>query len=167
MVTGMTAFLTADWTDGVYSDRDSDSDGAADGAPIPPFADMIHVLRSKHEARAEEAAESIGKLLAYWCLQGLPDLTPLQVSRDIVGTPSIYIPTVSFSKDMLNGFLAKYLSGFARGLVVSPLPIVVQDSILHVDSQGVQVRQAAFFNARISSQFLSRAWRPAETGAPP
>jgi hypothetical protein len=49
VVTGLTAFLTADWDgdDGVYSDGDGDEDDGRGHAivPIPAFADTIAVLK--------------------------------------------------------------------------------------------------------------------------
>ncbi len=134
VVTGLTAFLTADWDgeEGVYSDSEDGGDSDDAIVPIPAFADTIAVLKSLLPIRVYfPVFQSIGRLLAYWCLEGLPTLDLLRLSRDILSAYTLKPETES----TLNDFLADCLREHARALKENPsslLPVLVNNTVLNV-----------------------------------
>ena len=88
----LTAFLTSDWDDaeedeGVYSDDENEEKDASDVvvAPTPPLdiPSMVQALQMMPQL-SETTRVFIGRVLAYWCLEGLPKLTIAQIAYGIM-----------------------------------------------------------------------------------
>lgn len=125
---GLTAFLTSDWDgeDGVYSDSDEDDHhDLHDHA----FADVLEVIRCMQKDDGGET-DYVGRMLAFWFLEGLPQLTPTQMAQDVMGALDV-LGSV-FPDHTYNGFLAEYLRRHVDTCTQSPKPVLVHKTVLHL-----------------------------------
>lgn len=138
---GLTAFLTADWADedGVYSDSDEEDGG--DAAP-PPSADLTAVMKDLADGTTGlSLKKAIGRFLAYWCLEGLPKLTPTQIARDILGPvqqKGIFTYAKSQNKEFLQEYLQQHVDMVTK-TKLSPVPVLVHNTIMLLNREAESV----------------------------